>query len=113
MCVYPVTGRLPPGWRNANLSSSRSFMLATGTGKTAGASRDTWLLEMPVMPMALTKVVDRARRDAVHVGLLNDGRQRLLGGTPRLQEGREVAPFLSLGISRSTVPTRVSHARWR
>jgi hypothetical protein len=31
------------------------------------------------------------------MGLLDHGRQRLLGGTPRLEEGREVAALPELG----------------
>ena len=38
----------------------------------------------------LDEVVDRARRDALHIGLLDDGSERLLGGAPRLQEGWKV-----------------------
>jgi hypothetical protein len=36
----------------------------------------------------LDQVVHRAGGDALHVGLLDDGRERLLGGAPRLQETR-------------------------
>ncbi|MDF2974575.1 MAG: hypothetical protein K0R61_5025, partial [Microvirga sp.] len=38
----------------------------------------------------LDEVVDRARRDALDVGLLHDGGERLLGRAPWLQEAREV-----------------------
>jgi hypothetical protein len=38
----------------------------------------------------LDEVVDRARRDALDVGLLDDGGQRLLRQPPRLQEAGEV-----------------------
>ncbi len=41
--------------------------------------------------------IDRARRDTVDIGLLDDCRQRLLGGTPRFQESREVAAAAQLG----------------
>ena len=39
----------------------------------------------------LDEIVHRARRDALDVGFLNDGRQRLLGHPPRLQEARKIA----------------------
>ena len=45
----------------------------------------------------LDQIVDRARRDALHVGLLDHGGQRLLAGAARLQEGREVAALPELG----------------
>jgi hypothetical protein len=41
-------------------------------------------------PELLDHPVDLAGRDAVDVGLLDDGDQRLLGAPPRLQEAREV-----------------------
>src|SRR4051794_25139876 len=44
----------------------------------------------------LDQVVDRPGRDAVDVGLLDDRRQRLLGGPARLQEGREVRALAPL-----------------
>jgi hypothetical protein len=37
------------------------------------------------------QLVDRARRDALHVGFLDDCRECLLGRPPRLQETREVS----------------------
>ena len=43
----------------------------------------------------------------MHISFLNDRGQRFLAVAPRIQEGREVAAFLSLGISRSTVPARL------
>ena len=49
----------------------------------------TWLLEMPLIPI-LDQVADRARRDALHIGLLDHCRQRLLGHAARLQEAGEV-----------------------
>ena len=45
----------------------------------------------------LDQLVDRARRDALHVGLLDHRRQRLLGDPARLQEAREVAALPELG----------------
>ncbi len=46
---------------------------------------------------SLDQIVDRARGDALHVGLLDDGDQGPLGGPPRLQELREVAAAPELG----------------
>jgi hypothetical protein len=54
-------------------------------------SRLTWLLEIPLIPIALTS------RNPVHVGLLHDGGQRLLGHAARLQEAGEIAPVAQLG----------------
>ena len=45
----------------------------------------------------LDQIVDRAGRDALHVGLLDHRRQRLLGHPARLQEAREVAALPELG----------------
>ena len=44
----------------------------------------------------LDQVIDRAGRDAVHVRLLDDRRQRLLGRAARLQERGEVGAFAQL-----------------
>ena len=41
-------------------------------------------------PHRLDQIVDRAGRDALDVGLLDHGGERLLGHPPRLQEAREV-----------------------
>ena len=68
--------------------------LARRSPRTAGL---TWLLEMPLMPMRLDQVVDRAGRDALDVGLLDHRGQRLLGHAARLQEAREVAALAQLG----------------
>ena len=57
----------------------------------------TWLLEISVIPIVRTRsTVDRARRDALDVGFLNDGRERLFAHPPRLQEFRELAAFAQL-----------------
>src|ERR1700730_7997622 len=54
-------------------------------------SRDTWLLETPFIPMALTMIVNRAGRDALDIGFLDHGGQRLLAGHPaRLQKARKI-----------------------
>ena len=45
----------------------------------------------------LDQVVDRAGRDALDVGLLDDRGQRLLGHPARLEEAREVAALAQLG----------------
>jgi hypothetical protein len=45
----------------------------------------------------LDQLVDRAGRDALHVGFLDDRSQRLLGQPSRLQEDREVAALAQLG----------------
>ena len=44
----------------------------------------------------LDQVVDRARRDALDVGLLDDGGERLLGHAARFQEAREVGALPEL-----------------
>ena len=44
----------------------------------------------------LDQVVDRTGRDPVHVSLLDDRRQGLLGGAARLQESREVRALSQL-----------------
>src|SRR6202035_3265007 len=43
------------------------------------------------------QIVDRAGRDALDVGFLDDGGQRLLGQAARLEEGREIAAAPQLG----------------
>src|ERR1700760_1625089 len=48
-------------------------------------------------PHRLHQIVDRAGRDALHIGLLNHRGQRLLGHPARLQEAREVASLAQLG----------------
>lgn len=64
----------------------------------------------------LDQVVDRARRDAVDVGLLNNGNEGLLGRASGLQKAREGAagtPLRSFGISSAIRPARVSQSRSR
>jgi hypothetical protein len=66
------------------------------------------------MPIALTTSSSERGHDAMHVGLLHDRGERLLGEPAGLQEGREVAAFArSLGMRRPTLPARVSHSRSR
>jgi hypothetical protein len=71
-------------------------------------SRETWLLEMPSIPMARTRSSTEGR-DALDIGVLDHGGQRLFGQTARLEEGREVAaaPRRSFGM-RSSTGTRAS-----
>ncbi len=45
----------------------------------------------------LDQLIDRAGRDALDVGFLDDGGERLLGHAPRLEEAREVAASPELG----------------
>src|SRR3954464_13967237 len=45
------------------------------------------------------EVVHRTGRDPMDIGLLDHGRERLLGRAARLQEGREVRAFAQLGDS--------------
>ncbi len=62
----------------------------------------------------LDQIVDRAGRDSLHIGFLDDRRQRLLGQAPRLQEARKVRALASsFGMRSSTVPARVSQSRSR
>jgi hypothetical protein len=44
----------------------------------------------------LDQIIDRAGRHALHVSLLDDGGERLLGHAPRLQKAREVAALAEL-----------------
>jgi hypothetical protein len=46
--------------------------------------------------MEVMVVVDRARRDALDVGLLHDGGERLLGQAPRLEQAGEVGALAQL-----------------
>ena len=60
-------------------------------------------------PEALDQLIDPPRRDAAHIGLLDDGQQRLLRAPARLQEAREVAALADLGdlqldLARARVP---------
>ena len=58
--------------------------------------RDTWLLEMPSHPNALTRFVHPPCGYPFHVGLLDDRQQSSLAATPWLQQAREVAPLSEL-----------------
>lgn len=66
-------------------------------------------------PHRLDEIVNRARRDALHIGLLDDRRQRLLGHPARLQEAREVGAFpqlrdAQLDSARARLPVPVAVA---
>src|SRR5205814_10045753 len=62
-------------------------------------------------PQRLDQVVHRARGDAVHVGFLDHGGERLLGRAPRLQELGEVAALAQLGdLQLDAAGTRVPRA---
>ena len=54
-------------------------------------------LRHPGRAHRLDEIVDSPRRDPVHVGLLDYGRERLLGGAPGLEEGGEVGALAELG----------------
>jgi len=63
----------------------------------------------------LDQIVHRARGDALHIGLLDHGGERLLGGAPRLQELGEVAALAQLGdlqldAARARVPRALAVA---
>lgn len=45
-------------------------------------------------------LVDRTRRNALDVGLLDDGHRRLLGHSPGLQDDREVGAVPQLGVAQ-------------
>jgi hypothetical protein len=47
-------------------------------------------------PETLHQLIDPARRNAAHIGLLDNRKQRLLGAPARLQEAREVAALPQL-----------------
>jgi hypothetical protein len=48
-------------------------------------------------PHRFDKLINRSRRDALHVRLLDHRRERLLRGAPRFEKPREVAPLPQLG----------------
>ena len=50
----------------------------------------------PLHAHRLHQIVHQARRDALDIGFLDDGGQRLLGQAARLQKGREVAAIAQL-----------------
>jgi len=54
-------------------------------------------LRDPAHAHRLDQIVDRARRDALDVGFLNDGGQRLLSHPARLQEARKIAALPQFG----------------
>src|SRR5690242_14259020 len=68
-------------------------------------SRLTWLLEMPLPPMALPGRRPSASKYPA-LGVRDDRSQRRLGDPPRIQEARVVGALPELGSS--TVPARVS-----
>jgi len=61
----------------------------------------------------LNERIDGARRYALDVCFLHDGDERLLGRSPRLERGWEIAAFTKLGDAQSIAPARVSHKRSR
>ena len=69
--------------------SRKAFTLPSITSH----SRQTLLFDRPLVPMSLDQVVDRARRDALDISLLDHHRQCLLGHATRLEEAREAAPL--------------------
>ena len=71
----PVSGRV----RNAATTVSSSPQI-----------RDTSDFEIPSSAQRLHQVIDLPRRDAVHVRLLDDREQRVLGAPARLQQRREI-----------------------
>jgi len=62
-----------------------------------GAEAADLALRHPACAHGLDQIIDRARRDAVNVGFLDHGHQRLLGSPPRLEEAGEVAALPELG----------------
>jgi hypothetical protein len=88
-------GRVDP--QVGPVAFERAVRKAVTFSSISSHSRLTWLLEMPVMPMALTRSSTERGGDAVHIGLLHHCSERLLRQPARLQEGREVAAFSELG----------------
>src|SRR6202000_466978 len=78
----PSSGRVRNAFTRSSISSTK---------------RQTWLFETPDAPHRLDQVIDRADRDAVHIGLLDHRRQCLFRSTSRLQEGRKVAALAQPG----------------
>ncbi len=61
----------------------------------------------------LHQIVDRARRDALDIGFLNDGSESLLGHPARLQKAGEVAALAQLRDMQLDLPARVCQSRSR
>ena len=59
------------------------------------------------------QIVDRAGRDALDIGFLDHGSQRLLGQTARFEEGREVAAASQLRDAQFDRSRTVSQSRSR
>ena len=55
-------------------------------------------------PEPLDKLIDAPRRNAEHIGLLDDRQQRLLGPLPGLQKAREIAALPELGDLQLQLP---------
>lgn len=62
-----------------------------------GAEAADLALRHPACAHGLDQIIDRARREAMNIGLLDHDHQRLLGSPPRLEEGGEVAARPELG----------------
>jgi hypothetical protein len=67
----------------------------------ASHRRLTWLFDIPALRYPgpahrLDQIVDRAGRDAVDVGFLDNGGQRFLGKPPRLEKAGKVAALAKL-----------------
>jgi hypothetical protein len=54
-------------------------------------------LEIPIITHRLDQLVDRARRDAQDIGVLDNGGQRLLGHPTRLKKVRKIAALAQFG----------------
>jgi hypothetical protein len=76
---------------------------AAGLSSISSHSRDTWLLEMPLIPHRLHQRVDRAGRDALDVGFPDHRGQRLLGHPARLEEAGD----------RLFTFTRLPRSQWK
>ena len=75
--------------------------------------RLTSLFEMPGHPHRLHQIVHRAGRNAMHIGLLHHGSERLLGHAAQLQEAREVGALAQLRDALLAAVTAEAERRGR
>ena len=76
-------------------------------------SRDTWLLLIPVIPIALTSSSTDLVETPWLYRLLDHSRERLLASSPRLKEARELAAFAQLRDLQVDGPSSLCQSRSR
>ncbi|AYM60923.1 hypothetical protein At1D132_49160 (plasmid) [Agrobacterium fabrum] len=95
--------------RSPSMGRSRKVLTLTSI---SSQSRETWLFGDATHAHGLHQVMDGTRRDALDIGLRDDGRQSLLGHTKQFEAAGEVTARPQLGI-RSSTAARVSQSRLR